>query len=241
MSKAGPRLLRALLSRETGPLLAVVTALAAGGALFVAHDLPQTGAPLHGVTVRARFDTTVLMIVTVLLVLRTAVRTEADQASGWLVQLFGAGASRITYGLGVTAAAFTSSAVVFVAAAVAYALGVNAFAGSSELLRALPRTLGGGLLLLADYAVYAGLLGVLLRRAVAVAFSVGALVVVPYALMTRHLMSGTVPGWLAGVAALAPPLIVPTDAAAVRVILLQATAGCLLLALGAHRLAGRVR
>lgn len=235
-----PRLWRALLKREFGVPLAALTALVIAAGLLFAFRTASGAAHPSAAPLQLRFDTAVLLIMTVLLVLRTAARTEADLMSGWTTPLFAAGASRTEYGIAVVASAYASSAAVFVTAAVAFALGIRIFGNSSELLAALPRTIGGGVLLLAVHAVCTGLLGLLLRRSIAVVCIVGAAVVVPYVLVARLLLNGAeIPWWLQRIAQAAPPLLLPAGANGIPLLLLQLGVGCVLLLFISHRLAGR--
>ncbi|HEX6132801.1 MAG TPA: hypothetical protein VFZ24_02385 [Longimicrobiales bacterium] len=240
MSPRDPALWRALLARESGRALTAPLALAAIAAVGYARRAAHAAAvDAAAPPMRLRFDSIVLLLVTVVLVLRIATRAEADRASGWVEPVVAAGGSRLRYGLAITASVWCSSALVFMAAAATFALALPVFGASVEPLRTLLRTIGGGILLLAVYAVHAGCIGVLLRRSVPAIVVAGTIVVAPYALMTRALLRGDrIEWWLLALTHVVPPVALPS-AADVLPLLGQVGAGTALLAWISHHFAAR--
>lgn len=239
MKRTGPRLWRALLKRETGRSLAAAVFIVAAAAVVFANRSVHDAAAA-GPFIRLRFDMAVLLLATVVLVLRVATRAEADRTAAWLEPVLVVGGSPARYGLALTASAWCSSLVVYTTAASAFAFAMAARAGSVELLRTLPRTIGTGALLLGAFAVHAGCVGMLLRRSVPAISVVAAVVIVPYALMTRTLLrGGPVDWWLYALTHVVPPVALPAGAADVLPLLGQVAAGAGLLAGISHRFAGR--
>src|SRR5690606_6873706 len=139
------------------------------------------------------------------------------------------------------ASAAVASALVFCAAALSLAVATRVVTGSSEPIAALPRILGGGLLLLSFHAAFAGLVAVLLRNAMATVVVVGAAVVLPYTLLSRQLLHSDAATWsMYALTYVAPPILVPMDAAAAILIVGQLAIAVVLLCLASRRVACRI-
>jgi hypothetical protein len=238
-----PRLVSALVRRELGKglaLLVVLAALSAAGAAYEVYAADGGDAPLTGRLLR-RFDLTLLGVLVLFLVFRTAAAIEMDHANGWLASFFAAGGSRMSYGIVSAATSLFTPFMLFFVAAVVFALSVAGFSGSAELVVRLPRTIGGGLLVLGSFAVLTVALGIAIRRASAVAFLVGILVIGPLFLVLQYATSEAEPPLWAFRLQLISPLIVPPPDVAniVRGIVYIAAVG-FIAALVSHRYAGRV-
>src|SRR5690606_21494180 len=96
------------------------------------------------------------------------------------------------------------------AGSVCFTVAVAAVSDSMELVALLPRTLGGGLLLLLSYAGLTVAASLALRTAVAVTTIVLVIAALPQVLMLRYVMSETWPPvWKILVSYAAPALAIP--------------------------------
>jgi hypothetical protein len=237
-----PRLLRALVLREVGrsfaPLLLLV-ALCSVAAAYEVYVAGGGGTPLTGRLLR-RFDYTLLAVLVMLLVFRRASSIEMDHMHGWLAPFFAAGGSRWSYGAVSAATGLIVPYSLFALAAVSFAASVTVFSGSAELLHLLPRTLGGGLLLLGSFSVVTVAAGVVIRRAAAVSIVVAILVLVPLFLLVQFATSAAEPPSWSVVIQFLMPLVVPPPnlANVIRGIVYIALVGTLAAFLS-HRYAGR--
>lgn len=237
-----PRLLSALITRELGTgfaLLLVLAALSAAGAAYAVYGADGGGTPLTGRLLR-RFDHTLLGVLAVFLVFRSAAAIEVDHANGWLAPFFAAGGSRLSYGIVSAGTALFTPLVLFCVGALVFALSVARFSGSADLLHLLPRTIGGGTLVLGSFAVLTVAAGIVIRRASVVAFLVGILVIGPLFLILQYATSDAEPPpWAFQLQLISPLLVPPPDVAnIVRGIVYIAVVG-MIVALVSHRYAGR--
>lgn len=206
-----PSLVSALMMRELGmslALLMVLAALSAAGAAYEVYGADGGDTPLTGRLLR-RFDLTLLGVLVVFLVFRTAASIEMDHANGWLASFFAAGGSRLSYGVVSSATSLFTPFMLFSVAAVVFALSVGGFSGSAELILLLPRTIGGGWLVLGSFAVLTVAAGIVVRRASVVAFLIGILVMGPLFLILQYATSDAEPPLWAFQLQLISPLIVP--------------------------------
>jgi hypothetical protein len=217
--------------------------LAGGAAAGAAHEAQRVGDE----TVRTimdrllrRFDLTVLAIMVMVVVLRTAIRTEEDYHAGWMCPLSSCGVPRWHYGPAVAFSVVMVPVSVFAAAAASFAVSVRTFAGTAELTGVLPVTLGGGVLLLGTFGVCAAVVGTALRNVSATVGLMALLTLAPVVLTFRYLTAGTeLPVWVTGLSALSPMIVPPTDlSSTVRAILYIAGGGVIAAAVS-HRAAGR--
>lgn len=211
-----PRLFGALLKRELDLVLAALALAVVVGCLLVAREIFAAGAagvPAGLMLIVRRLDVTLLFVMALVMMLRIASRAEADHVTAWAAPLCAAACVRAHYGIGIAVSAFAAAAVVFVAGATAFAAGVRVFGSSPELVHALPRTLGGGILILGCFSVYTTGFAMLLKRTYATVFLATALIVVPYILTLPYLRYGGMPPrWLyVWLTSYPPPLVLPGD------------------------------
>lgn len=203
----------ALVPRELNATLLWLTLAAAATAVVAAYQaFGPSGAvatPLLGQLVR-RFDLTLLATIVLFMVLRTASRIEADHQAGWLGPYLAAGGSRAGIGLLYSLVSLAVPLSMFAAGSVCFALAVAVVSDSMELVALLPRTLGGGLLLLLSYAGLTVAVSLALRTAVAVTTFVLVIAALPQVLILRHVMSDTGPPvWTILLSYAAPALSIP--------------------------------
>lgn len=238
------RLVRALVRREVSivpfMLLLLLAGGAATGAALEAQRVGDETARTIMDRLLRRFDLTVLAIMVVVVMLRTAIRTEEDYRAGWVCPLSACGVPRWHYGPAVALSVVMVPMSVFAAAAASFAVSVRTFAGTAELTGVLPVTLGGGVLLLGMFGVCAAVIGIALRNVSATVGLMALVSLAPLVLTFRHLTAGTeLPVWVTGLSALSPMIVPSTDLAnAVRAILYIA-GGSVIAAALARRVAGR--
>jgi hypothetical protein len=238
-----PQLGHALVRRELTLMLVAMVLLAGLLAVGAAHEygrMLEAGdrTPVLDRMLR-RFDLTMMYLMALLVTLRLAARAESDHVSGWLEPVFAAGGSRWAYGVQLTLVSLIPPAAIFAVTAVAFAIGVDAITGSAELLTALPRTVGGGILVLGTFGVCAGLLGVLLRSGPATLVLTLLLLLVPFIGILRYASAGSrLPAWLVAVAYLSPLPVVPEPDVIGRGIVYIAV-GLAAVAVASHLRAGR--
>lgn len=236
-----PRLLAALVLRETrrsvAPLLLLV-ALSAVAAAYEAYGAGGSGMLTDRLL--RRFDYTLLGLLVMFLVFRTASAIEIDHMHGWLAPFFAAGGSRWSYGAVSAATGLIVPYGLFAMAAASFAVSVAVFSGSAELVHLLPRTLGGGLLVLGSFSVLTVAVGVVLRRGAAVSIVVAIFVFVPLFLMVQYATSEAMPPlWFRLLQWLVPLVIPPPNLEnVIRGIAYIALMG-ILAAFLSHRYAGR--
>jgi hypothetical protein len=239
-----PRIIGVLVRRELDPLSGVLLLLASAGAAAAAFQVHGPGGgdamlPMVGQSLR-RFDLTILAAMAMFLVLRAGARIDADHASGWLPPFVAAGGSRRAYGLASIVSALLAPTAIFAAAALTFAGTVTVLTGDTELLRALPRTLGSGILVLGSYSVCTVAIGVALRRAAATAVAVGMLVALPLLVVVRHGLAETAPPlWTLWLQLLSPLLFAPADVANALRAAIYIAAGCAVTAVVSQRYTGR--
>lgn len=234
MSAARVRVGRLVLRREISPFVvsAVTAAAAASAAVAYAAAAGRDASPSLFTRALARFDLTLLYLAAAMAILRIAGRIEQDDDARWLDGFVAAGASRARYAFGVAAGALAASAALFGAAALVFSAAAFAATGSSELLIALPRTLGGGLVLLLHWCAWILLVATLLRRAIAAFFVGFLLAIAPLVLLTLQLQrSGTADAWLVWLVRALPPVIPAEDP---WLAVIQVTAGVLMAILTAR-------
>jgi hypothetical protein len=237
----------ALCRRELNLTFALALAATVACAFLAADSaaaLRASGAmaPLAG-RLLMRFDLTVLVGAGVLAVLRTAQRVADDHSAGWLDAYRGCGGDARAYGPAVVCAMTASGALLFAAAAIAFAVGVFVHDGVSDLLRGLPLLLPGGVLLLALHASFAAVISLLLRETVASLLAYATLGFGPTLLVTIHLIRAPADSQ-AGmpvrlVALLALPVGVPATAHQAAIAVVQLSIFAVVVAWVAGRLAGR--
>lgn len=238
-----PRILPALMKRETGlttALLVILAAASAATAAYEVHGAASGGAlPLIDRLLR-RFDMTVLAGAVTLLVFRLAAATQADHRDGWMPAFFAAGGSRARYGTGLLISGLIGPAVISAAAALSFAATLAAVTGNAELLRLLPRTIGGALLVLGTWGVCTVSVAITVRRASATAGIIVTIAAMPAFLLLRHAFTeGTPPFWAFLLQLLSPLLFLPSDPSnTVRALFYIGLVGGLT-ALLSHRYAGR--
>lgn len=238
------RLVAALARRESSMvtivLLVLMGAVAAAGA---AYEVQRVGdETVRSITDRLlrRFDLTALAVMAMVVVLRTASRTEEDYRAGWMCPISTCGVPRWQYGPAVALSVVIVPVSVFVSAAAAFAFSVRAFAGTAELVSVLPVTLGGGVLLLGTFGVSAAVIGTALRNLSATVALMALLTLAPVALTFRYFSSGTdVPAWAAGLSMFSPLIGPPVDAAGAIGAILYIAAGVCLAGVVSHQVAGR--
>lgn len=241
---ARTHLLPALLKRELDVLLGAVALACAMGALLIAREIAAAGIdatpPGLAIIVR-RPDLTLLFVMAIATMLRIAARTEADRVAAWAAAPCAAGGGRLWYGPGVALSTFAAAAIVYVAGAIAFAVGVRVFGDTSELLHALPITLTGGTLVLASFSLYTAILGVLLKRSYATMFFAVALLIVPYVLTLPYLrQDAPLPRWLyLWLISYPPPLGLPSNVRAFIHGSGYVLCGIIVLAAASHRYAVR--
>lgn len=213
---APPRILKALALRETGhgaPLLVLLATASAAAAGYAAYGPGGGGGPPLLDRMLRRFDLTVLAGAVILLVLRSAANIEADHRDGWLPAFLAAGGVRWHYGAACLLAAIMIPVAMFLAAAVTFAATVAGLTSSPELLRVLPRTIGGGLLVVGSWAVCAVAVGLVARRASIVAGVVALIVAAPSMLLMRYVFrEEAAPLWVLLIQLLSPLPVPPADA-----------------------------
>jgi hypothetical protein len=239
------RLVRALARREVNIVPFILLLLLAGGAAAgAAHEAQRVGDE----TVRTimdrllrRFDLTVLAIMVMVVVLRTAIRTEEDYRAGWMCPLSACGAPRWHYGPAIALSVVMVPVSVFAAAAGSFAVSVRTFAGTAELIGVLPVTLGGGVLLLGTFGVCSAVVGTALRNVSATVGLMALLTLAPVVLTFRYLTAGTeLPVWVTGLSALSPMIVPPTDLSSTVRAILYIAGGSVIAAALSHRVAGRL-
>jgi hypothetical protein len=235
---------RALVRREVNLVLFVLVLLAALLALGAAHEygrMLEAGDRTPGLDrILRRFDLTMMYFMALLLTFRLAARVESDHLSGWLEPVIAAGGSRWAYGVQLALVCLIPPAAIFTVTAVAFASGVAGFTGSSELLTMLPRTVGGGILVLGTFGVCAGVLGVLLRSGAATLVLTLLLVLAPLIGFVRYASAGIrLPGWLFALAYLSPLPVMPSEPDIVVRGVLYIGIGLPALAVASYRCAGR--
>jgi hypothetical protein len=208
-------LFSALVRREAGPALLWMAALATAAAVAAAYQAygppDAVDVPLYGRFFR-RFDLAVLGLMIPFLVLRMADRIEADHRTGWLGPYTAATGSRAAFGAAYALTGMLVPLVVFVMSSVAFALAVTGFAGSAELARLLPRTLGAGLLLLYSYAGITAAVGILVRSPITTFVIILTVTLIPQFVIVRYLMTDAGPPIAAlGLQLIAPLLALPGD------------------------------
>lgn len=240
---AALRLARALIRREVGIVLPAVLILAIGAAAVAAHEVQRAGdVAMSSLLDRLlrRFDLTALAVMVFAVVLRVAVRTEEDHRTGWIGPVTLSGIPRWSYAPAVTISALILPVSAFAVATVSFAVAVLIVSGTAELIRALPATIGSGILLLGMHAFCTTALGTAFRN-VSVTIGVAAvLTLAPLILTFRYFSAGQdAPLWVIGLAYAAPLSAPPSDAGSIiRGVLYIALVGSLA-ALVSHRLAGR--
>lgn len=244
MMDARTRLLPALLKRELDVLLGAFALACVVGALLVAREVatPGTAFAPAGLTILVRrLDITLLFVMALGVTLRIAARTEADHVTAWASPPCVSGGGRAWYGPGVALSAFAAAAIVFVAGASAFAIGTSLYGDTAELVRALPLTLSGGVLVLASVGLYSAVIGVLVKRTYATMCLAAALIIVPYVLTLPYLRQGVVlPRWLYVWLISYPPLLtLPADTWTFIHALVYVTCGIIVLAAVSHRYAAR--
>jgi hypothetical protein len=233
-----------LLHRELRPTIVIELLVSAAVSLAAAHQLARATAdaavPGIVLTLLRRFDGTMALALALLLTLRIAVRAGDDRRDGWLEPVIAAGAARWRYGIALPAAALLRAAASFVAAAIAFAIGLRVFASSSELLTVLPRTIGAGLLLLASFAACAAPIAFLVRNVGAAVTATFTIALLPIPLLGPYLFNGTPPpSWLLPIPLMSPLRMPPTDPASAVQGVAYIIVGMALAAAAAHRFAGR--
>lgn len=240
---ARPRLGKALLRREfTGTFVAfvlVVVPVSIGVAWSAHGDSGSAGPPILG-RILQRFDIAVLYCAALLLALRMAVVTTDDHRDGWLSVVFVSGVRRWLYGPLLALGAWSTAAAIFTVNAVAFAVGAFAVSGTAELVAALPRTLGGGMLFLATHGIYAAMFGLAVRNVVATLIALALVWLVPFIVtMTAVSADTSLPMWIHYYAQATPLAVPPSDAfGVVRGIAFLVVCGALT-ALISQRVAGR--
>jgi hypothetical protein len=238
------RLVRALARREVNIVpFVLLLLLACGAAAGAAHETQRVGdEAVRTIMDRLlrRFDLTVLAIMAMVVVLRTAIRTEEDYRAGWMCPLSPCGVPRWHYGPAVVFSVIMVPVSVFTAAAASFAVSVRMFAGSAELTGVLPVTLGGGVLLLGTFGVCAAVVGIALRNVSAAVGLMALLTLAPVVLAFRYLSAGTdLPLWVNGLSTLSPMIVPPTDLSSTVVAILYISGGGIMAAALSHRVAGR--
>ena len=174
-----PVLFRALLQRELTLAFALIAALTAACAAWlgglVVSDLGAGPAAVALPRLLRRADLLLLGIAALLSALRVTQLIADDRTSGWLEPYVASGRSAHEYSLALVGAVLLARYVWFAAAAIAFAGGIYAASGSTELAAELPLVLGGGLIVMAGITAYAAVFGVLVRDAIA-AFMLAAIV-----------------------------------------------------------------
>lgn len=240
-----PRMLPALVRREVAPGTALLVVGAAASAAAAAYEVHGPGGgvalPLIDRVLR-RFDLTILATSAMLLMLRSAANIEADHRDGWLPPVLTCGGSRWRYGAALLITAIMVPAAMFLTVAVTFAAAVGVLTSSDELLRALPRTLAGGLLLLGTWATCAVAVGIVTRRASVTAGVIALIVAAPSFLLMRFAFhEAPAPLWTLMIQLLSPLLFIPTDSPnTVRAILYTGTVAGMAMLLS-FRYAGRSR
>lgn len=209
------RLAGALVARDLNRglvWLALGAAATAAAAVYQAYGPAQAmEIPLVGGLLR-RFDRTLLAVMVLFMVLRTASCIESDHRSGWLLPYLTSGGSRRGFGLLYSVISPAVPFTVFATGAVAFAVAVSLVTGSGEFLALLPRTLGGGLLLLLSYAGLTTSAALSVRAAVPATCIVLIVTMLPHALILRYLTSDTTPPlWNFLLQFAAPLLILPSS------------------------------
>jgi hypothetical protein len=221
-------------------LLLLLGAVAAAGA---ADEVQRVGdETVRTITDRLlrRFDFTALAIMAIVVVLRTASRTEEDHRAGWMCPISTCGVPRWQYGPAVALSVVMVPVFVFAAAAAAFAVSVRTFAGTAELVSALPVTLGGGVLLLGTVGVSAAVIGTALRNVSATVGLMALLTLAPVVLRVRYFTSGTdVPAWVTGLSMFSPMIAPPADVTSAARAILYIAAGVGIAGVLSHRVAGR--
>lgn len=238
------RVLRAFMRRDIDLVFIGILILLVGLAVAVAWESSRMSVdemviPLLGRLLR-RFDMTMLFALSAMLAVRMASRIERDHAAGWMPPALAAGMSRRTCGLNVALASFIRAAAYFLVVASAFAIAVNAFAGTPELVRALPRTLTMGLIVLGMLSVCTAVIGIALRSAASTLFVIAAVILVPLLMLTRSRATGAPPPeWVLWISWLMPLPLTPE-------LIDQVIRGGIYMAIGAslllvvsHRFAGR--
>ncbi|MBR9991396.1 MAG: hypothetical protein KFH98_16660, partial [Gemmatimonadetes bacterium] len=174
------------------------------------------------------------------LILRAAARMEADHASGSLSPVMAAGGWRWTYGAASCLAALLAPSLILATAAAALAIAVVALTGSTELIRLLPSTVGGGVLVLATVSVCTVAAGCVLRRTAVTVVVVATVMLMPVFLLMRHALSeASPPAWTLATPLVSPLMVPPADTLnVVRAVVYVLVVG-LLAALASHRYAAR--
>lgn len=238
------RLVRALTMREVNiaafVLMVLLSAAAAAGAAYEVHRAGDETVRTIMDRLLRRFDLTTLAIVAIVVMLRTASRTEEDQRAGWMGPVSSCGVPRWQYGPALIVSVVMVPVSAFAAAAASFAVSVRAVAGTAELISVLPVTIGGGVLLLGTFGVSAAVVGTALRNVSATVGVMALLTLAPVVLTFRYFAAGTdLPAWLIGLSAVSPMIVPPTDAfSAGRAILYIAVGGVMVAALS-QRVAGR--
>lgn len=237
--------LPALARRETGAATAPLVILSAACAAIAAYEVHGAGAsgalPFIDRVLR-RFDLTALAGSVVFLVFRTAGHIETDHRDGWLAAFLAAAGTRRGYGTALLLTSMIAPAAMFATAALTFAVAVAVLTGSTELMRALPRTMGGGLLVLGTWSACVVAVGVALRRALPTAGIVALLVAAPAFLLLRYAFhDGATPAWVLLLQSTSPLLFLPPDGLNMaRAFIYIGVAGGLAANLS-HRYAGRMR
>jgi hypothetical protein len=221
-------------------LLLLLGAAAAAGAAYEVQRVGDETMRTIADRLLRRFDFTALAIMAMVVVLRTASRTEEDHRAGWLCPLSSCGVPRWQYGPAVALSVVMVPVSVFAAAAAAFAVSVRTFAGTAELVSVLPVTLGGGVLLLGTFGVSAAVIGTALRNVSATVALTTLLTLAPVVLTLRYFTSGTdVPAWIIGLSMFSPMIVPPADVSSGVRAILYIAAGAGIAGVVSYRVAGR--
>jgi hypothetical protein len=241
MTTRAPAIGRTVARRELGTAFLAALLLAPAIGLAAAHLAAggiESGGSLIDRLVR-RFDYTALFGAVLFTTLRIATRLELDERDLWLDPYFAAGGSRTRYVIGVAGGTCAATFTIFALTAAAFAAGAYVFADTAELLRALPFTLGAGLLLAAAWAAWTLAAGVLLRRSVPTFFAVAALLA-PHLVTSALFMRSEPPGFLlTALWRTVPPIVLPMTISFALIQLCSIAAMTLLTAIMAERRIGR--
>jgi hypothetical protein len=188
-----------------------------------------------------RFDLTLLAVVALLSALRVAQRICDDHRHGWTEPYFAAGGARRDYSLLLLSAVVAAGSAWFAAGAASFALGVRLFDNTPELLYALPALVPAGILLLTCVVIYAASFAYVLRDALSSVMVATLLAAIPFVLLLSLTGDdGEVPLslWLWNIS-YPPPLTLAHSAASLARQCVYVALGAPLVALLAHRYAGR--
>jgi len=238
-------LLRSLLLRELGVSWVAAIAVVVTAAVWtasVAASLSGDVAPNPITRMIRRFDLALLGVVAVIAALRIAQRVADDFRAGWTEPWFAAGGSHPAYGIALVVAVLSATGAWFVAGAIAFAAAVAVFDSTTELVTALPRLVPAGLLLICCVTLYSGAVAFVVRESLTSIMFATLFALVPF-IVTFTIASrndGAVPTliWLWNIS-YPPPLTLAHSGVSLLRQCIYAVTGSVVIALLAHRYAGR--